>query len=218
LEDSKLDKPKQVLINKNRIIAAFDFDGTLTYSDTLIFFLLFCRGPWISLPLFVIALPFYLLFKLKIISRQRAKEILLTLFLHGKSDEEIGALGKSFATQQIERHLRPKALERIAWHKNQGHELILISANLREFLLPWAEQVGFNRVISSELEINHGKITGKLVGKNCHGHEKLRRLEDEVGPLSEVTLYAYGDSVGDRELLEAADHPFYRHLPDSRTQ
>ena len=46
------------------------------------------------------------------------------------------------------------------------------------------------------------------MGKNCWGTEKVRRLQELVGSKEGYVLYAYGDTRGDRELLEYADHPF----------
>jgi phosphatidylglycerophosphatase C len=66
--------------------------------------------------------------------------------------------------------------------------------------------------------------TGALVGDNCRGPEKLRRLDEWLaewlpgrdgieGGRRGVVLWAYGDSVGDRELLGAADHPVWATSP-----
>ncbi|MGA1052242.1 MAG: haloacid dehalogenase-like hydrolase, partial [Ilumatobacteraceae bacterium] len=69
---------------------------------------------------------------------------------------------------------------------------------------------------ATRLEIGgDGACTGRLDGPNCRGAEKVRRLTDWLESdglgLGEVTLWAYGDSSGDRELLAAAQHP---HLVD----
>jgi phosphoserine phosphatase len=48
---------------------------------------------------------------------------------------------------------------------------------------------------------------------NCFGPEKVARLTKLLGPKNQYTLYAYGDSRGDRELLELADFKYYREMP-----
>ena len=79
---------------------------------------------------------------------------------------------------------------------------------------PWALKTGFDDVIASHLETREdGRITGNLLGENCFGIEKVRRLEALLGPKSGYTLYAYGDSRGDRELLSSADYAYYRKIP-----
>ncbi|MCB1149091.1 MAG: HAD-IB family hydrolase, partial [Chlamydiia bacterium] len=57
-----------------------------------------------------------------------------------------------------------------------------------------------------------GVLTGKLLGANCRGPEKVRRILETFGPKESYLLYAYGDSAGDREMLALADHPFFRKI------
>ena len=49
-----------------------------------------------------------------------------------------------------------------------------------------------------------------LDGANCRAAEKVRRLDAWLAErrLQDATVWAYGDSAGDRELLARADHPF----------
>jgi len=79
---------------------------------------------------------------------------------------------------------------------------------------PWAIKAGFDEVLATHLEANtDGTTDGRLAGANCFGIEKVRRLETLLGARDGYTLYAYGDSRGDREMLDMADHAYYRHMP-----
>ncbi len=83
---------------------------------------------------------------------------------------------------------------------------MLVSASLSLYLEPFADAVGFDDVIATRLEEDSGYLTGRLYGRNVRGPEKAARLRGLLGPdLAE--LWAYGDSAGDRQLLEMADHP-----------
>lgn len=125
--------------------------------------------------------------------------------------EEVQKLGKHFAEGPLKTCLKPQALERLHWHKNEGHTTVLISANLSFYLVPWGQSQGFSHIIASELAVdNQQRVTGKLSGPNCYGQEKVVRLQKLLGPKSNYILYAYGDSPGDKELLELADFPFFR--------
>ncbi len=87
----------------------------------------------------------------------------------------------------------------------------LVSASILDYLIPWAEDMGFTDVLATKLEIDaKGIITGNFSGKNCKGDEKVRRLEECVNDLEKHEIYAYGDSRGDKEILAIADHPFYK--------
>ena len=65
-------------------------------------------------------------------------------------------------------------------------------------------------LLATELQRQQGRWQPLLAGLNCKGPEKVRRLAAHLGPLEGLTLEAYGDSRGDRELLQAAALPHYR--------
>lgn len=197
---------------KQRIIAAFDFDGTITTRDSLLPFLIYSTGLKTTYLYLASLIPTFIGFLLHIVSRQQVKERVLTKFFSGLPISWIHGLGDTFShSKALEQLIKPNALQRIQWHLQQGHECILISANLNVYLDPWAKRMGFSHVISSNLESTPaGLFTGNLQGLNCWGPEKVRRLQDLLGPRNQYILYAYGDSRGDKELLAFADHPFYK--------
>lgn len=192
-----------------KIVAAFDFDGTLTYSDSLQFFLLKRFGYFKVLINLIPLLPYFIGFAFGWISRQSTKEAVLTQFFKDISIETLNQWGKEYADGVLNELLRPEIVQKLKWHQNEGHCCILVSASLRFFLQPWADRNGFERLICSELQISSdGKVTGRLDGKNCWGPEKVRRILEVLGPKETFYLYAYGDSNGDKELLDLADKPF----------
>lgn len=194
-----------------QVIAAFDFDGTLTDRDTTLSFFIFNAGFWKTWMRIIRTIPKLIGFIFGVVTRLEAKESLFSLFYKGMGQKELATVGQRFAENCIAKFLKAEAMERLQWHRTQGHRCILISASLDVYLKPWGEKVGFEGVIASQLAFDHeGKATGKLEGLNCRKGEKVRRLKELVGPLNQYVIYAYGDSDGDQELLEAATHPFYR--------
>lgn len=150
-------------------------------------------------------------FPLGITSRQAVKEGLIRRFLGGMPKEEASQLGTTFANTLLNQLVKPEGLQRIKWHLQLGHRCILISAGLDLYLQPWGTQAGFQDIITSSCEFdNDGRITGRLAQANCWGTEKTRRLTALLGPKKGYVLYAYGNSRGDKELLDMADFPFYR--------
>lgn len=195
------------------IVAAFDFDGTLTRGDSLLPFLRFSTGTCKFSGYLLQMTPVLSQYLFGMTSNQVAKEAVLCRFFSGVDKSRITELGALFARQKISRFLRPESIARLHWHQQQGHYCVLISASLDVYLHPWGKEMGFDAIICSHLEYDSEHfITGKLVGGNCFGLEKVKRLRELVGQPS--VLYAYGDSRGDRELLEIADHAYYRHMPD----
>ncbi|MBE9036161.1 HAD family hydrolase [aff. Roholtiella sp. LEGE 12411] len=156
--------------------------------------------------------PILVAYTLKLIPNWWAKEALLTYFLSGKEETKFYQLAKQFALEKIPTLLCPEALQRLQWHQAQGHRLILVSASLEAYLLPWAEKMGFEQVAGTQLEVEDNRLTGRILGKNCYGQEKVERLRTVLGELSQYNIYAYGDSRGDQELLAVSDHPYYRNF------
>ena len=93
----------------------------------------------------------------------------------------------------------------ISYHRNAGHELILITASLGCYARPAAEELGFDHVIAVELTSHAGRLTGEMSSRNVRGSEKARRLREWLGS-SEAEIWAYGNSSGDKEMLLMADH------------
>lgn len=201
-------------MDKKEVIALFDFDGTITWNDSLLPFLIFTKGYVGTFFSILMETPFLLGFLFKWISRQEAKEKILTRCFKGIDEKKLIELGRVFAYTKLEKLVRPQARKRIKWHLSQNHRCILISASIESYLLPWSEQMGFFAALTSIPAVDeNGKITGKLKGKNCWGPEKLDRLMALLGTLENYTIYSYGDSRGDKEILEIADYPYYREMP-----
>jgi HAD superfamily hydrolase (TIGR01490 family) len=197
------------------IIAAFDFDGTISYNDVLIYFLYYTHGKVQATLKLVPLIPTFVAFLTGAMSRQSAKEKVLSHFFRGKTLEQMQQWGIGFAKEKLPHLVRPSAFARIQWHQKRGDRCVIISATLDLFLQPWANTLGIEDVISSRLEMcSEGRVTGRLLGKNCWGDEKIRRLQEVLKiDRSDYILYAYGDSRGDLPLLAYADYPFYKKMP-----
>ena len=114
-----------------------------------------------------------------------------------------------FASEIAARHLRAEAVARAEWHRAQGHRIVIVSASLANYLRPIAEELRFDAVLATELEVGpDGRLTGRMLGENVRGPEKARRLDSwiasELGGV-EPFVWAYGDSSGDKELWARAD-------------
>lgn len=192
------------------VVAAFDFDGTLTWCDSLLPFLRHAVGParfWSGLRRLS---PVLLALRLGRLPAQQAKQAVLAHFLAGWSGERLAAAADRFAGGPLPRLVNPRALARLHWHRDQGHRVLIVSASPEIYLHPWAARHGVEAVLGTRLEMSGGVFTGRILGNNCHGPEKVARLGGHLGALDGFAIHAYGDSAGDRELLAAAAAGFYR--------
>ena len=189
-----------------RIVAAFDFDKTISTRDNVVPFLRALVGrPRLTRALLAIS-PRLVRAGLDDDRRDAAKVAVVRRTLTGYDAARVSAVAARFADDVMARHLRPEVGERVAWHRNQGHELVIVSASFTSYLDPIAARLGFAAVLATELAVgDDGRLTGELVRPNVRGAEKVRRLDEWLGA-GPAFVWAYGDSSGDRDLLARADH------------
>jgi HAD superfamily hydrolase (TIGR01490 family) len=191
-----------------RTVAAFDFDGTLTHRDTLVPFLMRVRGRSPVLRALAAQSPTLLRTAAGRESRQRAKEALLIATVHGWWVDELRPTANDYARDVVSTQLRPDRLERLRWHQEQGHDVVIVSASPELYVTPVGELLGCTTVMATKLEVDRrGRLTGRLFGDNVRGAEKERLLRDWLAKAADTptTLWAYGDSDGDAEMLAMAD-------------
>ena len=206
-----------------RVVAAFDFDGTLTRRDTFVPFL--ARG--LGWPRFLLALlkcsPWLAGYALRLVPNDVAKAHLMQATLAGRTSGEMEDWVTRWLAADFPGQLRPWTLQRLAWHKQQGHCCVMVSASPDIHLPRVALQLGFDALICTEMETTGEgdacQLTGRMRTPNCHGEQKVVRLRawaarqfGDTG-LEGVTLYAYGDTSGDKPMLRLAQHAWYRGEP-----
>tara|TARA_B100001029_G_scaffold20861_1_gene13788 strand:+ start:32 stop:613 length:582 start_codon:yes stop_codon:yes gene_type:complete len=189
-------------------IAFFDFDGTITYKDSTINFIRFIKGNTkFFIGIFLLS-PFLLLYKLNIISNNAIKNIIIKYYFKDMPIEYFRQKAEKFSLKYIDDIVRDKAIKRIKWHKEQGHTVVIVSASIDLWLMPWCYRNNIN-LISTKLETKNSKISG-ICDKNCFGSEKVNRINREYNLSNYDYIYAYGNSKGDYEMLEIADEKYYK--------
>jgi len=196
------------------MVAAFDFDGTLTWIDTLPFFLIYLAGPIRFLFTITPMIPTLLRFWANPASYDASKRKIVRRFLSGMSAQRAAWAGRRFAERVLPKLIRSNVLSQLQEHLKKGHRCIIISASPELYLTPYAEQLGVQDVIATAFEIDaEGRLSGELAGNNCYGEEKATRLAALLGDRRQYRLTAYGNSPGDIPLLKMADTAYYNGKP-----
>ena len=192
-------------------LALFDFDGTVTAKDSMADFIQFAVGkPAYFLTLLKLS-PMLSAYALKIIPNHAAKERLLAAFFKSRDADSFQQIADEYAEKKIESIVRPKAMETIRRHQAQKDRVVIVTASVESWLKKWCERHGLD-LIATQLEVLDGKLTGRFATKNCYGMEKVNRIKEQYN-LSEFSIiHAYGDSRGDREMLEIATVEHYREF------
>ena len=191
-------------------IAVFDVDGTLLRGDCLWLAARRAKGLAGQLLAALACLPWLICWQLRLLSTGRFKQQTIAAFgVCEAVNRAETAGGGGWLLGELRGQLRPEALQRLRWHQQRGDRVLLCSASPRLLLQPLADWLGVE-LLCTELEQAQGQWRPKLSSPNCKGPEKMRRLERHLGPLDGLTIEAYGDSKGDRELLQVSALPHYR--------
>ncbi len=190
-------------------LALFDFDGTITTKDTFTDFLYFASSP-IRIKLAKLILFSVILgYKFGIITPEKARQIAAYFAFKGRSFEELSGIGKTYSQTIIHNYLRSKAMDQIKWHKDQGDMVVVVSASLNIYLEVWCNTQDIH-LICTQLEVKNNKATGKFLPTGCSGKEKVRRVKKQYDLENYNTIYAYGDTKEDNEMLQIADVKYFR--------
>jgi phosphatidylglycerophosphatase C len=193
------------------VVAAFDFDGTLTRGGSVWPFLVAIRGrrPVVTAAV-VLAGRLALAAAFGGRFADDAKEALFRRTLAGLQADELAGPAAAFGRSHYRRRARADVRARLEWHRTRGHRIVIVSASLDCYLAPLAQDLGVGLVATRLAVGPDGRLTGRYDGRNCRGPEKLARVRqwmaDTAGPTAITDLlWAYGNSEGDRQLLGAAD-------------
>jgi HAD superfamily hydrolase (TIGR01490 family) len=198
-------------MDEKKVVAVFDFDGTITTDDVFTKFVRFVKGS----PMFYLGIvlnsPYLLAYKLGLYPNWKAKQKMFSFFFKGVSLSTFDDWCEAFH-EHSPSLIRPEAKTFIDQHLENGDSIVVISANIANKVQPFAEQLGIKQLLCTEIETDDsGCLTGHFSSLNCYGEEKVRRLLELYPERSKYHLVAYGDSKGDKALLDFADEGFYKN-------
>lgn len=128
------------------------------------------------------------------------------------SDEDEAAtwrLSARWYDDMLRHYLAPGAIARIAWHRDQGHHVALVSAATPYAVKMVSEALGCDAYLATRLEVHEGRFTGKVLEPACYGVGKVTLTKAYVAQhgLDLSASYFYSDSASDLPLLEAVGRP-----------
>jgi phosphatidylglycerophosphatase C len=187
-------------------VALFDLDGTLTWRDTLLPFLLgfMQRHP---LRLFRLwRLPFALYCYWSDRDRGALKSRVIRMVMGGASRQVLEAWAESFVSAlKPRRKFRPLALAILETHRAAGDHLVLLSASPDLYVDHIGRMLGFERTLCTELVWSGDRLDGHLKTQNRRGEEKLRCLDWLREQYRDLPIIAYGNSASDLDHMRHAD-------------
>lgn len=194
-------------------IYCFDFDGTLTTSDTLLEFIKYAKGRGRFLMVFLMYSPLLVMMKLHMYPNWKAKQQIFAHLFAGMRIEKFDALCRGFA-EESQHLLRPKGITLMHEALVAGAQVFIVSASIDNWVRPFFDIRNLKgvQVLGTQIEVEDGKLTGRFKSNNCYGKEKVHRITEVLKSFerSEYEIEAFGDSRGDKEMLAFADKGHFK--------
>nr|WP_222132138.1 HAD-IB family hydrolase [Pseudonocardia sp. C8] len=127
----------------------------------------------------------------------------------GRSEQELHELGRTLFREEIAGALHPEVWELVAAHIEQGHQVVMASSATRFQVQPMADELGADRVLCTELEVEDGVLTGRVAGVSLWGAGKADAVRADAAAQG-VDLgdcFGYANGTEDAEFLSAVGHP-----------
>lgn len=199
-------------------IYCFDFDGTLTTSDTLLEFIKYAKGRGRFLMVFLMYSPLLVMMKLHMYPNWKAKQQIFAHLFAGMRIEKFDALCRGFA-EESQHLLRPKGITLMHEALVAGAQVFIVSASIDNWVRPFFDIRNLKgvQVLGTQIEVEDGKLTGRFKSNNCYGKEKVHRIAEVLKSFerSEYEIEAFGDSRGDKEMLAFADKGHFKPFRES---
>lgn len=186
----------------------FDFDGTLTYKDTMFAFLKFYdsnKYRW----QFIKHIPLFILLKIKLLDAEAVKRSFIASILKGEKKSKLEEKAQVFFQKNYHELIRSNALDFIRNMDRNHTEAYLVTASLDIWTKPFADAFGFT-LLATQALFENDIFTGKFQTKNCNGQEKVNRILQEIKDKKYDKTIAFGDTSGDQPMLKWANEGHFR--------
>lgn len=193
-------------------LAIFDIDYTITKKETLMeLFKYVIKNDKKNIRFLPRAIYCGMMYLLKIYDEKQVKEQFLK-FIDGIDEKELAKLVKRFYDDKLQTILYEDALKMMKNLKNQGYDIYLISASPEFYINEFYAIKEVDKIIGTKFNFRDGLFIREMVGENCKGEEKVKRLkavlEEEKIEVDFNESYMFSDSLSDKPLLDLVGKPY----------
>ena len=187
--------------NKKKLIL-FDLDNTLITNDTLkllIYYLLlkdFYKF-WIKIPLLIIIALRH--FVSNCDHKTDTKSVFFKIILKNYNKTEIQHFSKAFAAHVFFKFKNLKIYKKLLDARKKGIETYIVTASA-DFYCKYLAKLFKTKLIATKVKLN--KDLGKIIGKNCYGIEKKKRVLKKINKFQKRHSIFYTDSSSDLPLIK----------------
>lgn len=194
-----------------RIAAFFDLDKTIiASSSTMAFSRPFYQGGLINRRAALRSAYARLMFlqpgtDAEQVERMRAH---LTSLCQGWEVAQVRSIVEETLHDIVDPLVYAEAADLIREHREQGHDVVVVSASGEEMVAPIAAMVGATHSAATRMAVTDGRYTGEI-DFYCYGEGKAAAMRElaAANGYDLAECFAYTDSITDLPMLEAVGHP-----------
>jgi HAD superfamily hydrolase (TIGR01490 family) len=130
-------------------------------------------------------------------------------YLRGQQASLLATLGARCFDEAIRPRLSARGVERVRWHTEHGHRVVLLSGSIPYVIEPMAQALGVEDVICSRLDERAQRLTGRIVGLHPYGAAKAMLIREFAGRFR-IELdhsFCYADHHTDEHVLRLFGQP-----------
>jgi HAD superfamily hydrolase (TIGR01490 family) len=193
----------------NQVAAFFDVDHTLLECNSARKWVEYLwRNNKISIAATLRSVWWLIKYRLSVLDYEDVTRKVLADYA-GQSVAQLRAEIEAWFHSDVEALICVEGRERVEWHREQGHVLVLLTSGTFFSVEPLQKILDVPHLVCTRLEIEGDTLTGNYYPPSCFGPGKLRAglafAEDHGIDLERS--YFYTDSYSDRPMLERVGHP-----------
>ena len=215
--------------NAGNKIALFDFDGTLVsghlWLGLMKHHLEAKENLWFAFRFLISHLALAPFWKMKLISTEKyyqswGKDV--AQLIKGIRVERAKEIFNWIADEYLLPTLKNNVFEKLKEHQEDGFLTILTSGSFQNLVDTIANRLKIDFAIGTELEVNSGQFSGRIIPPLCFGREKAEKVKKflsgnnlKINPHTKnlgagvnfKESFAYSDSIFDLPMLELVGNP-----------
>ncbi|USA45544.1 HAD-IB family hydrolase [Acinetobacter sp. C26M] len=192
--------------HKTLNLALFDFDGTLYPRDSFTGFIFFALSKRHIVKRGLKVLPWIQAYYLRLYPAHAMRPRLFQSMFKDISVDFVEQLAQEYA-QKLIKKLDPDLFQQLQLHQQRGDHVVLVSASVDLYLDPICEVLNIE-LLCTQTERKDGLLTGRYRSEDCSSEQKKLRILQTYNLENYQTIYAYGNSEEDLEMLSLADYPY----------
>ncbi len=194
-----------------RVAAFFDLDKTIiASSSTLAFSRPFYQGGLINRRAALRSAYARLMFLQASTDAEQVERLRahLTSLCQGWDVAQVRAIVDETLHDIVDPLVFAEAADLIREHREQGHDVVVVSASGEEMVAPIATLVGATHSVGTRMAVVDGRYTGEI-DFYCYGERKAEAMRElaAANGYDLAASFAYSDSITDLPMLEAVGHP-----------